>query len=527
MTIRPFLSYTCNQRSFPPELKFKFSNSKRMRNFLFLLFIAFPFLISAQNVTVKITLNAIEGGVHSNMNVTLVDMNTGAKFSGKTGADGKVSIQVPPNAAYEVKIPNYTEKKIINIPNAPNATMSSTLTYSRNMLAEEAAFEMTAAEKKEVDDFAKALPDTTWFKSGDPFNGASDSYYADIELDLKDLRNGPLAGETVTLIGRKRHKAFKGVTNSSGMIMLKLPKGDDYDLSFQYHKNFEYTECKYSKGTSEIKWEFEYMGTKEFLRKRKEAEDKQKAEIAAQLKAIAQAKTDSINAIAYAKAQRAANFNIPYSENNVAAVFERNNYANPLVICDATASMTMIVDELQLWFGKNAKEKPKSQFVFFNGGDMKGAKEKKNGETGGFYYTQALPLDKLMVFVDMVLAKTSYDDGQGYYVSALIKGVQMAKEPYSDIVLIVDNHATTRDMDLLPQFTGKPVHVVVFCSIKGGCDHSMCQPDYLKIAYKTKGTLSIDGFDYNNIATMKNGDIIEVTGARTKYKLMNGEFFPL
>ena len=183
-----------------------------------------------------------------------------------------------------------------------------------------------------MDDFANALRDTTWFKGGDPFNGASETFYADIQLDLKDLRNGPLAGETVILTGRKRHKVFKGVTNSAGMIILKLPKGDEYDLSFQYHKNFEYTECKYSKGTSEIKWEFEYMGTKEYLRKKKEEEDRQKAEIAAQLKAQADAK------IAQAEG-RANNANLPYSENRMAGVMDRNNFSNPLVICDGSSNM--------------------------------------------------------------------------------------------------------------------------------------------------------------------------------------------
>ena len=65
--------------------------------FISILLPAFAF---SQNVTVKITLNATEGGVHSFMNVTLVNTATGEKYSGQTGADGKVAIQVPPNASY-------------------------------------------------------------------------------------------------------------------------------------------------------------------------------------------------------------------------------------------------------------------------------------------------------------------------------------------------------------------------------------------------------------------------------------------
>jgi hypothetical protein len=489
-----------------------------MKNLLLLLFTALPFCIVAQTVTVKITLNAIEGGTHNFINVTLIDIASNAKFSGKTDATGKVSIAVPPNASYDVKIPNYTSKKIINVPNAPGATMSSTLTYSRNMVAQDAAFVMDASEKAGVDAFANSLPDTTWFRGSDPFKSYDMSYYSNVELSLRDLKQGPLSGETVTLTGRKRKKSFKGTTGANGKIVLYLPKGDDYDLSFYYHKNYEMTECKYSKGSSEITWEFEYMGTKEFARRKKEEEDRQKAEIAAQLKAQADAKESQ-------KQARAANASLPYSENRIAGVMDRNNFTNPLVICDGSSNMAYIMDELTAWFGKNEKKNPTSQFVFFNDGDMKSEKEKKIGGTGGLYYTPALPLDKLTVFMNAVLDKSMDQDGPDNCVEALIEGVKMAKKPFGDIILVVDNHSSARDIELLPQFTGHPVHVVVFCSIRGGCDHGSCKPDYLKIAWKTKGTLHIDGMDYNNIGSMKNGDIIEVTGAKTKYKLVNGEFF--
>ena len=219
-----------------------------MKKILLIISVLLPAFIFSQNVTVKITLLSTEGGVHDNMNVTLVNTTTGVEYSGKTGDDGKVAIQVPPNAMYEMKIPDYTAEKYINVPNAPNATMTSTFYYSKNMVAEDKAFAMNDDEKKAVDDFANALPDTTWFKNGNPFKGADHTFYSNVELELKNLQDGPLSDEMVTLTGRKRHKAFKGITNSIGKIMLLLPKGDVYDLSFQYHKNYEQTECKYSKG---------------------------------------------------------------------------------------------------------------------------------------------------------------------------------------------------------------------------------------------------------------------------------------
>ncbi|MDQ3110085.1 MAG: hypothetical protein M3R17_09335 [Bacteroidota bacterium] len=473
-----------------------------MKNFLLLLFFLFPVFIIAQTVKINITLNATEGGAHANMNVTLVDTVAKTKFSGKTDVNGKVSILVPPNAVYDVQIPNYTAKKYIQVPNAPGATMNSTLFYSRDMVAQDAAFAMNASEKAEVDRFANALPDTTWFRGTDPFTNFSEAFYSNFELDLSDFDKGPLGGETVTLTGRNRHKSFKATTGANGKAMLYLPKGDIYDLSFQYHKNFESTECKYSVGTSEIKWSFSYIGTVAYLKKKKEEEDNQKREAARVVKAAQEG----------------------YSANGVAAVMDRNNFSNPLVVCDASADMGLILEELKGWFAVNAKDNPGSQFVFFNDGDQKKQAEKKAGETGGIYYTEFLPLDKLSVFIQTVIEKSTDSDSPDNCLEAIVIGMKMAKKPFGDVILIVDNHATASDMDLLSQ-VNRPVHVVVFCSIRGGCDQSFCQPDYLKIAWKTKGTLHINDTDYSDISKLKDGDTIVVCS--TTYKLKNGEFFTL
>ena len=490
-----------------------------MKKITSLLLFIFPIFINAQNVSVTIKLYATDGGVHANIPVSLVDTTTKEKFPGTTDATGKVTIEVPPNATYDFFASNYTERHLINIPNAPGAKMTSSIVYSRNMVAEEKSFEMNDAEKKEIDDFANTLPDTTWFRGQVPFPAAPSTYYASITLKLLDLKNGPLAGETFTLIGRKRHKAFKGTSDASGQAVLYLPKGDNYDLSFYYHKNYQYQECKYSKGTAEITWTFEYIGTKAYAKILKDEEDKRNAEIAAQKAAAkAQHDADSLNAA------RIGTGKYDPGTNDFAGIFD--NYKNPLVICDATSQMSMILDDLQAWFSNYVKTNPASQFVFFNDGDKKTNAEKKMGETGGIYYTPPVPLDKLIVFMRMVYSNGQDDDLRHNYIEALIKGMQMAKQPYSDVILIVDNHATVSDMSLLSQVK-VPVHVVVFCSIKGGCDHSYCVPDYMKIAWQTKGTLQIDGLAYNNIGSMKNGETIKVTSSNTTYKLVNGEFFPM
>lgn len=496
-----------------------------MKKILLFISTLLPAFVFSQNVTVKIQLNATEGGVHSFMNVTLVNTATGEKYSGQTGADGKVAIQVPPNASYEMKISDYTEQKFINVPNAPNATMTSTLYYSKNMAAQDAAFAMSADEKKAVDDFANALPDTTWFKTGDPFHGASHTYYANIELDLKDLKNGPLADETVTLIGRKRHKAFKGTTNASGMIMLKLPKGDDYDLSFQYHKNFEFTPCKYSKGTSEITWEFEYIGTKAYAKIKKEEEER----LAAEKKRLEEERKAFLDYCAAHKVSEEEGMKLKLKEEmassygstdlSVQQALDRNQFKNPLIVTDVTGSMSPYMAQLQGWFRLNAAKNPTAQFVFFNDGDNKSDAAKVIGNTGGIYYTPSVPVDQLLGFMSMAAGKGNGGDGPENNMEALIKGVKMAKNPYTDIVMIADNNAPVKDISLLGSFT-KPVHIIV-CGSNGNFVH----PDYLKIAWQTKGSIHTADADYNNIGNLKDGETIKI--GLSVYRLMKGEFIKL
>jgi hypothetical protein len=406
-----------------------------MKNILILFFTLFSFPGFSQTVNVKIQLNANEGGVHANMPVTLVNTATKAEYTGKTDGYGTVTIAVPPNATYQVLIPNYTEKRFINVPNAPGATMSSTMTYSRNMVEQEKAFAMNDQEKAQVDAFANALPDTTYFTGGNPFRNSSNSFYTSLQLNLSDLNKGPLAGEKVMLTGRKRHKSFKGTTDAKGHLMLYLPKGDEYDLSFTYHKNFEYTECSYSKGTSEETWDFEYIGTKEYLRKKKEEEAKQAAEAKAMSEAKARKEYES-------------------SGNPLADVLTRNKFKNPLIICDASADMKQITEELDAWFAQNAKQNPTAQFVFFNDGDNKQAQDKKAGSTGGIYYTPALAPDKLSVFMNNVMSKSTDQDEPDNYVEAIIEGMKLARKPFDDVVLIVDNHGTGHEPALTGQSPG-------------------------------------------------------------------------
>lgn len=493
---------------------------------ILLLWISFPAFAFAQQVMVEITLYATEGGVHSFMQVALVNTSTGENFHGKTDANGIVLIGVTGNASYELQIPNYSSKEYIDVPDAPGQTMTASFEYSRNMIAKDAAFVMSEAEKEEVDRFANALDDTTWFKGANPFKAYPHSYYTDIELELKDFGQRPLSGEIVTLIGRKRNKIFKGITGADGKLNIKLPKGDNYDLSFFYHKDYEQIECKYSKGTSEIKWSFSYFGTKAY----KKIKDEEERRLAEEKKRLEEERKNFLD---YCKAHKVSEeegmklklkeeMASSYSGSTDLAVqnaLDRNKFQNPLIVTDVTGSMSPYMAQLQGWFKINAPKNPTAQFVFFNDGDNKSDASKVIGNTGGIYYTPSVPVDQLLNFMSMAAAKGGGGDGPENNMEALIKGTKMATKPFTDIVMIADNNAPVKDISLLGSFN-KPVHIIV-CGGSGNFVH----PDYLLIAWKTKGSIHTADADYNNIGNLKDGETIKI--GMSDYRLMKGEFIRL
>ena len=100
-------------------------------------------------------------------------------------------------------------------------------------------------------------------------------------------------------------------------------------------------------------------------------------------------------------------------------------------------------------------------------------------------------------------------------MEALIKGVKKA-QPYKELVMIVDNNAPVKDISLLNQFN-KPVHIILCGSYSGEV-----LVDYLLIAWKTKGSVHTIEEDISKIASMSEGQTIQI--GKYTYKILGGEF---
>ncbi len=199
----------------------------------------------------------------------------------------------------------------------------------------------------------------------------------------------------------------------------------------------------------------------------------------------------------------------------VMKIMERNKgWKKLLVVEDVTGSMMPFVADLLLWNALKGNLQNTQHFVFFNDGDRKDDVEKEVGKTGGIYHTKPKNVDVLEETMISAIAGGEGGDTPENDIEAIIEGIQKCPE-CEEVVLIADNNATPRDLELLDQVT-KPVHVVL-CGIR-----YRPNPAHLLIAWKTKGSLHTIKEDITNLAEMQEGQSVVVMGKT--FKILNGKF---
>tara|TARA_B100000508_G_scaffold140841_1_gene143777 strand:+ start:7487 stop:8566 length:1080 start_codon:yes stop_codon:yes gene_type:complete len=346
------------------------------------------------------------------------------------------------------------------------------------------------------------------------------SYYSKLTLSLKDIEGGPLVRETIWLTGIKNGKTIKATTSSSGRIQVYLPKGDTYTTNFKHNKNYSTVKSYYLAGTSKINSKFSYLGTVE-IERRMRIEAKRIAEEEKRLLAEKKRFTDWCKKLGITEEEgrkleaeesikNMANFN----DTVVSAVLNRNQWDEKLIVCDLTGSMQPYSAQLSLWYLLNFKQEKNLQFVFFNDGDNTPDSKKVIGNTGGIYYTPSKGVDHLAQFAASVSSKGYEGDCPENNMEALIEGIKLAS-PYKELVMIADNNAPVKDIELLSQFK-EPVHIIL-CGV-----NKQVLPHYLQIAWKTGGSVHTMEEDITNIAKLMEGQDLVVNGGT--YRIMGGEF---
>jgi hypothetical protein len=186
------------------------------------------------------------------------------------------------------------------------------------------------------------------------------------------------------------------------------------------------------------------------------------------------------------------------------------------IVMDLTASMYPYARQVNTWMQLQfARDTATHYFIFFNDGDKKKDEMKKIGVTGGIYLCVARKTDDLIRTMKIVINNGNGGD----YPENVMEALLMAQKRFpkaEEFVLIADNWAKVRDIQLLPRMK-KPVRVIL-CGVSYGME---INPDYLNIAYKTKGsihTIEEDIFDLNNLIRNKT---LSINGVN--YKIMNGK----
>ncbi len=206
------------------------------------------------------------------------------------------------------------------------------------------------------------------------------------------------------------------------------------------------------------------------------------------------------------------------TDSTVSAVLDRNkHWKKMLVVEDVTGSMLPYIANLLLWNALKVNMDNTLHFVFFNDGAGKEDYEKEVGSTGGLYHVKPTTEKVLEETMVEAIGGGTGGDRPENDIEAVLEGMKACPD-CEDIVLISDNYATPRDLDLLTQVK-KPVHVIVCGATK------TINPAHIYIAWKTGGTLHTIDQDITRLAKMKEGDVLNVYDR--SYKIVNGKFILL
>lgn len=204
----------------------------------------------------------------------------------------------------------------------------------------------------------------------------------------------------------------------------------------------------------------------------------------------------------------------------VIAVLNRNDFENRLFVVDVTCSMSPFTAQVLLWFKLQAfQEQPEGDqhFVFFNDGDGKSTRQKKQGETGGIYTLTNPDLAEIHKTMVKATKKCASNDALENDTEALIRAQKLCPD-CTEIILIADNFSNIRDKDLIPTLY-MPVRAILCGATEG------VNPQYLELARKTDGSVHTVVQDVPGVFDLVEDDIVNIHGVN--YQLKSGKFLPL
>lgn len=207
--------------------------------------------------------------------------------------------------------------------------------------------------------------------------------------------------------------------------------------------------------------------------------------------------------------------NFPRHDSTILKIMERKEaWKDMLVVADLTGSMSPYIAQLLLWMKLTMDDSKVRHMVFFNDGDRLPDDQKEIGRTGGIYGTLVDSLEQVLELAEQTMMNGYGGDAPENNIEALLYGMDKWSN-HKEVVMIADNFATPRDMELLTEVK-VPVRVVL-CGTFAGIN-----PAYLQIARETGGSLHTMEEDIEDLMSMKEGS--KVTIGKQTFLIQKGRF---
>ena len=458
-----------------------------------------------------IEMKRIDGSPLSNFPVTLVSLPLKKKWHATTDDQGKVRFKVPTRQKYQIDVDGSENVNWIELGPQPYGEVGLRMKYEPSALPEEKGDTILQSLT------ADAKPSSNRIK---------------LSVTMTNFDDGPLKDEEIFFRSNKTGKVYKAVSDSKGQVHMLLPHGSWYQVGFigiNAYDSLDYSRTR-GIGTAELK--FTWMGAKEYLRRLRARER-------------ALARRDSLYESGYygsaiiEEIQRDRVTGMKLLDKRVTKIkeeiakdpkyFEKADMPvcaviqrmaprwkpNKVIVNDLTGSMYPYMDQVLLWHDLNLQLKEKKTYFFFNDGDGKSTSEKVIGSTGGIYHTPGGSSGAVANTMVETMKGGGGGDGPENDVEALLKAQEFARGE-TELILVADNYSSVKDIELIAGLN-VPVRVIV-CGF-----NNEIHPDYITIAYRTKGSVHTIEDDIENIAEKVRDNKFTLAGQ--KYRIAGGRVF--
>ncbi|MBK8845315.1 MAG: energy transducer TonB [Bacteroidetes bacterium] len=205
------------------------------------------------------------------------------------------------------------------------------------------------------------------------------------------------------------------------------------------------------------------------------------------------------------------------TDSAVTKILLRQKFENAIYVCDVTGSMSPYTSQTLGYLQNQMKGKVRIAATFFNDGDDKADNDKLMGETGGVYHVATDNFDTLLQVAFNTMRKGSGGDTPENNIEACLKALQYAPWAKS-IVMIADNYATPRDIELLEKLK-IPVHVILCGAYKHANKY------YIGLARNTKGSVHTMTEDLSGLHKLQDRDTFRFMNKT--YRLSRGEIISI